>query len=87
MTEGEYRLNVSLDSQSRSRLFHLTEDPGEERDLAKTEPERVAALRTCIKSIRANPSSWTEAYEIELDPTRLRRLRAVGYIRIDAPDR
>jgi arylsulfatase A-like enzyme len=60
-------------------LYDLSRDPGETRDLAAQEPERVAALRGRIER-------WIARGPIErgnvpqLDAEAMERLRALGYL-------
>ncbi len=60
-------------------LYHLRDDPGETRDLAAAEPERVEALRRQIER-------WIALGPIDrgtvphLDPEAVERLRALGYL-------
>ncbi len=44
LISGDYKLLV-FDSGWRTDLYNLADDPGEEHDLAKKEPEKLAAMR------------------------------------------
>jgi arylsulfatase A-like enzyme len=63
----------------RPELYDLRDDPGETRDLAATEPERVEALRRAAER-------WIALGPIQrgtvphLDPEAVERLRALGYL-------
>ena len=61
------------------QLFHLGDDPEEQRDLAGERPEVVAELRALIEP-------WVALGTVEkgavphLDPEAVERLRALGYL-------
>jgi arylsulfatase A-like enzyme len=63
-------------------LYDLRSDPGETRDLASSEPGRVASLRTAAErwialgSLRNKERGMVE----RLDPAARERLRALGYL-------
>jgi len=61
----------------RPQLFHLEEDPGEERDLVRAEPERVERMRERLA--RHLASGAESAGELEPDAGHLRELEALGY--------
>lgn len=46
---GDYKL-ISFDGGARKALFNLKEDPGELKDLAKAEPEKVKELEAALKA-------------------------------------
>lgn len=69
------------------RLYHLAEDPGEERELSASRPEEVARLRARLDEML----DWSEATrqrlaagateaESELTREERERLRALGYL-------
>ena len=74
--EGSYALIWG--GQGERELYDLSEDPAMERDLAATQPERVAALHAAAQRHReANPEVETAGVEL---PAELRaRLSALGY--------
>ena len=61
-------------------LFHVRKDPGEVRNLAKTEPDRVGAMREQLRSIIAQ--SPPPAVDAMLRPDRatLDKLQSLGYV-------
>ncbi len=63
-------------------LFHVAEDPGEERNLATAEPERVAAMQATLrKLIEASPPRIaSQAAGASGGDARLRDLAALGYV-------
>ena len=63
--------------RSGPRLYHIAEDPGEQHDLASSEPARLASLR-------AHLTPWLDLGVVhddstDLDEESLRELRALGY--------
>ena len=62
LREGPWKLIVPLSAETNRQgegdapqLFHLGRDPGETRDLAAQEPERVAKLTRRLEEIRSRP--------------------------------
>ncbi len=60
-------------------LYALAEDPGELRDLAATQPERLARLRSRLDEVEegARPLGWSRSRDVEAEEGE--RLRALGY--------
>lgn len=52
--DGDYKLLREAKKDGRLRLYDLSSDPYEKKDLAKEMPERVAALSELLKSIDAS---------------------------------
>lgn len=44
---------ISFGDDRRQQLFHLAEDPGEEKDLAKSNPEQLARMQAVLKRLDA----------------------------------
>ena len=63
----------------KPELFDLANDPGEQRDLAASEPDRVAALRKPIERWIAKGPIARENVP-HLDAEAIERLRALGYL-------
>jgi arylsulfatase A-like enzyme len=61
-------------------LFHVAEDPGETRNLAGREPERVARLRARLAELLASAPPAPGDAAARVDPEALARLRALGYV-------
>ena len=61
-------------------LFDLDADPREEHDVAATAAETLAALRTAVDGIIAAMGAPRAAQQVEIEPERLERLRALGYL-------
>jgi arylsulfatase len=78
--EDGYKLIVEGPAR---RLYHLASDPGETRDLAQSEPGRVAAMLEAASRLRERVGEGEEApsIETELDPQALESLRSLGYVR------
>jgi arylsulfatase A-like enzyme len=67
--------------KSGSQLFDLHADPGEQRDLAASDPELLVRLEELLFGWMREHSAETDAEPFESrDPEALRRLRALGYI-------
>lgn len=69
------------DTQSRKRiLFDLADDPGELRDVAAAEPQRLRELEHSLEQWRvANPRP-EEIPGLSLSPAERERLRSLGYL-------
>jgi arylsulfatase A-like enzyme len=81
-----YRLNkkLILENLSAPRLYDLSLDPLEQVDVSSSEPvvtqillQEVRAQRRCNRILLTGAG---QVPQIELDPERLRELRALGYI-------
>ena len=81
---GQYKLIMANPGNPRGlpvlALFDLQDDPGEHRNLAETNPDRLAALRAELDRIMA----YAEAHAVEgqfreLDALTRERLRQLGY--------
>jgi arylsulfatase A-like enzyme len=75
-------LNFEGDTSGSEMLFDLIEDPGEQHNLADSDPTTAAAHAQMLDELmlRAAPA---EAFEVEsttLDKETLERLKALGYI-------
>ena len=81
-----------LDDRGPIQLFHLEDDPGEERNLAEQEPEVVARLAGELAQLRARASEAAELYRgaggaVELSAEQIQNLEAIGYSDgVDADD-
>jgi arylsulfatase A-like enzyme len=84
ITRDDWRLIRPTTSPGRGRLFDLSTDPGEQRDLATAHPERVESLREGIDALLARPAPWGSSDEVELDAATLEELRALGYLGVGA---
>ena len=64
--EGEFKLIEFFEDGGRRELYDLSSDPGEQRDLSATMPDKAAALYRALQNwqqdtgaalpVRANPS-------------------------------
>jgi arylsulfatase A-like enzyme len=82
--EGGWKLIWPMGSDhpllsGKPELFDLANDPGEERDLAASEPGRLAALRKPIERWIAKGPIARENVP-HLDAEAIERLRALGYL-------
>jgi len=69
-------------SDGRRELYDLTEDPGEERDLAASRPERAAELADALARFRERLRARAESAESpEIDAATREELRSLGYIK------
>ncbi len=79
---GEWKLLVSRQHPD-GQLFHLREDPQEQRDLAAQHSERVTALRARLDQQTAanadHPRPTAQSQRAPLTPAEVQRLRALGY--------
>jgi arylsulfatase A-like enzyme len=81
---GTTRLAVRMDSHKllldeasgQRELYDLAKDPGERRDLAAQDPERVRRLEAALHELRRSEAPSTR---LQLPPELLERLRALGY--------
>jgi hypothetical protein len=62
-----------------SRLYDLTNDPGETRDVAESHPQVVAKLRAQLAEIMAAESGSSTEQRF-LTEEQKERLRALGYL-------
>jgi hypothetical protein len=81
MNEGRWRLIYRAAAPKRSELYDKREDPGEQRDLAAEEPERVEPLKEKASAyLQSRPPPWGDAApSVEIDEMQLDQLRALGY--------
>ena len=62
------------------RLFDLAADPGELRDLAAEDPERLAVLAGRLRELHQRPVLAKPRMRPPPDPRRARELKALGYL-------
>jgi len=76
---------IHVGRTDRTALYRLSDDPGEQVDIADRETTYVRWLSGLLRSVQAHNAGLTmEAGGIvteELDPETIRRLRALGYLR------
>ena len=75
---GPWKLVVGLRS-GKSMLYHLSDDPSEEKDLSEAMPDRAAALRERLGEMDDQTITPSESIEPGMDET-LQNLRTVGYL-------
>ena len=79
VVDGGYRLIRNGSSPGKSLLYDLSVDPGEQRDIAAVEPERVAELEAKIDELRSRPTSTLgKPPVVDLDPMKS-LLQKLGY--------
>ncbi len=77
--DGYKYIHSWTDDREWEELYDLSTDPGELRDLAPTEVERLAAMRTALQT-RLREAVAADAARAELSDAEIERLRALGYI-------
>lgn len=84
---GTSKLILDCRPEPRARLFDLEADPGEERDLAAREPDRVRQLARGLETILGGqPCDVVDAaiqgkpQTVGLDESSVESLRALGYL-------
>jgi arylsulfatase A-like enzyme len=74
------RLKLIRDDKGQRWLFDLVADPLEERNLAETQPEEVAALGKALDDWAARSAvTRLQGTNVDLTPSLKERLRALGY--------
>ncbi len=81
---GWVRDGVKYVHGSRPRVFDLSGDPGETRDIGGDRPEAVAAAREAIRALAARPS-LTREDESRIDEDMRDQVRALGYAAMAEP--
>jgi choline-sulfatase len=77
LRDGRYKLIQA----PRPELYDLAADPGETRDLAAGEPQRVSAMARALRDLRARLGGSSPAREPSaVDPEVQERLEALGYV-------
>jgi arylsulfatase A-like enzyme len=79
LRDGEWKLIANL-ANGENQLYHLTSDPGEQRNLAQKEKARVQEMRSMIESYLAKASPATSESRMELSPEVEKELRSLGYL-------
>lgn len=80
VSDGRWRLVWRADG-SEPELYDVQADPAEEHDLARDEPERVAALRAAHDAyLAARSAADTAGVEMELDAEARQALEDLGYV-------
>jgi choline-sulfatase len=76
---GDYKLIIESRSNT-SRLYDLSQDPLEQRDISQQQPEIHAQLLSAAGERYSTTGVVPDADRVELDPEDLKRLRALGYV-------
>jgi arylsulfatase A-like enzyme len=76
--DGAWKL-VHYAQSGRRELFDLRSDPGETRDLADREPERVEALQSALAAYRRVERPGDGGRRVTLTPELREELEALGY--------
>ena len=81
VNQGRWRLIYRAAAPRRSELYDKWEDPREQRDLSREQPETLAALQTvAVEYLASPPPPWgDETPTIEIDEIQMNQLRALGY--------
>ena len=74
----------TVSSGGEERLFHLAQDPAEEKDRAGDLPDPLAASRATLGDwVETEGVAWSDSVQVqgpELDPATRQRLQELGYI-------
>jgi hypothetical protein len=76
-TEGGWKL--ILEGDGTTRLHHLELDPREERDLARSEPQREGAMRARLEGAEAAMAALARGGPAALTAEQRRALTGLGY--------
>jgi arylsulfatase A-like enzyme len=82
--EGSWKL-VRDERAGTRRLYDLASDPGEDRDLALANPERVAQLESRLERVSPEESLPSPEAEGPVDEALEQGLRALGYLQEPEP--
>ncbi len=78
VTDGRWKV---IFSERPTELYDLREDPGEQTNLAQSQPERVEEFRTVVAAFeRQNRPTAATPEQVEITPQELEALRALGYV-------
>lgn len=77
IVEGDWKLIYNDEFADAHQLYHLRDDPREQRNLFEREPQRAAALQAKLAALDAFRRTPFEAGQT--DPAALRALEALGY--------
>ena len=81
VNQGPWRMFHSTARPNQPELYDKVNDPGEQRNLAKENPDLVEELTSVVLDHLAGPAPpWGgESESIELDDLQINQLRALGY--------
>ncbi len=68
-------LRLTMSSDGKVALFDVSQDPGESRSLAESEPEKVNTMARLIPSVRSGPEA-----DAKVDEKMAEWLRSLGYM-------
>ena len=78
---GDWKIiQLADDSLAEPHLYHLAEDPGEQRDVARQYPVRRGYLLKLLRQRLSSPEGRLEAATAEIDDRLRQRLQALGYL-------
>jgi len=81
IVEGSWKLVVDPANRDASELFDLARDPGEARNLATSEPERLRAMRERLRAWRRSlPVAPDREIRESQDQELIEQLKALGYL-------
>ena len=79
--DGRWRLFESTGPPDAVELYDVSQDPGEQRDVAAEHPEEVARLRGKLGEYMSSPAqAWGAPLDVPLSDFQLGQLRALGYV-------
>jgi arylsulfatase A-like enzyme len=79
VTDGPYRLVYR--AGRAAELYDQSVDPGEQRNVGAEQPEVLARMTQMAEDYLAQPAAeWGAAPAVDLSPSQLEELRALGYV-------
>jgi arylsulfatase A-like enzyme len=80
LARGDWRFYLGTPESGQLELYDVAKDPGERSNVARAQPEVVAALRAEVERYLADRPVEGRAEVREIDEMRLLQLRALGYV-------
>ena len=75
--DGDWKLIVPADGNPM--LFHISEDPGERKNLAHSEPERLKTMQDSLEAMESAMASLGAGKEVNLSAAERNKLKGMGY--------
>jgi arylsulfatase A-like enzyme len=74
------RLLVGRGRPELTELYDHATDPREQRDLARSQPEKAAELEPLVDELLGQHAPWGSPLQVEIDEIRRDQLQALGYV-------